>query len=120
MPRKPHHVNIIATQYTVFIELGRYTKLEHHKDYKLHPNHQYPEIFEIINFKGHTLESTDWLSRNTAFRFHSFLTSVISQLSGFIPSDVFAPMLSMSTNGSSLYTTHLNSTCRNYGHWSAW
>jgi hypothetical protein len=48
MPRKPHHVNIITTQYTTFIEY-----------YKLHPDRQYFEIFKIINFKGHTLESTN-------------------------------------------------------------
>jgi hypothetical protein len=57
--------------------------------YKLHPNHQYIEIFEIINFKGYTLESTNWISRNITFTFHSLLTSIISQLLGFITFDVF-------------------------------
>ncbi len=56
---------------------------------KFHPNCQYLEIFEIINFKGHTLESTNWLSRNTTFSFCSLLTSIISQLSNFITFNVF-------------------------------
>ncbi len=73
MPRKPHHVNIIATQYTTFIKLLQIAP-------------QLPISWDIQN---HQLQRPHIRIYWLAFKFHSLLTSIISQLSSFITSNVF-------------------------------